>query len=228
VSAPSPRPPDEDQPVRLVPVDASWGERCRRVGRELLAVLGDAFDTPLGRVLEIHHVGSTAVPGLDAEPTLDVMVRVDGWPLDEAARKALAAIGFVDHGEHGIAGRRFFARGGHVVHLHVVAPGAVPMLRRHVAFRDLLTVDRAARRDDADLKRCLVTDHRGGRSAYVQGKHGWIRAVVPRELPDLDGDTGVVRVPTLAPEIALLTKARAWLSSALRRDPRHRWADLLA
>ena len=421
MSAPSPRPPDEDRPVRLVPVDASWGERYRRVGRELLAVLGDAFDTPSGRVLELHHVGSTAVPGLDAKPTLDVMVRVDRWPLDEAARTALAAIGFVDHGEHGIAGRRFFTRGVHVVHLHVVAPGAVPMLRRHVAFRDLLTGDRAARRDYADLKRRLVSAHRGGRQAYVQGKHGWIRAVearavedataglgfapvaravrafrtardvpwggwaigggwaldlflggpsrghqdvdvvvdrvhaerlldaasrsgvafrtargpwpagatlpvgdpadpsgssvdrlegregralatpafeqaeaalgeplfwdvvletrpgtewrlrtdpdvrmamvravVPMELPDLDHDAGVVRVPTLAPEIVLLTKARlsgrgegtedgakddddlrrvvaaldpgarAWLSRALRRDPRHRWADLLA
>lgn len=188
--SPDPSPPDEDQPVRLVPVDASWGERYRRVGRELLAALGDAFDTPGGRVLEIHHVGSTAVPGLDAKPTLDVMARVDRWPLDETARTALASIGFVDHGEHGIAGRRFFTRGGHVVHLHVVAPGEVPMLRRHLAFRDLLAGDRAARRDYADLKRRLVTAHRGGRSAYVDGKHDWIRAVQARAVSQATDSMG--------------------------------------
>lgn len=190
MTGPGRRPPDDDPPVRLVSVDASWGERYRRVGRELLGAWGDAFETPAGRLLEVHHVGSTAVIGLDAKPTLDVIARVAQWPLDPAARTDLGAIGFVDHGEHGLPGRRFFTRGGHAVHLHVVGPDSLPMLRRHLAFRDLLLSEPTARRAYARLKARLVANHRGDRSAYVQGKHDWIRAVEARAVAEAPARTG--------------------------------------
>ncbi len=197
-----PRPPDEDQPVRLVPVGDAWGERYRRVGRELLGAWGDAFESRAGRLLEIHHVGSTAVRGLDAKPTLDVMARAADWPLDQEALTDLAAIGFVDHGEHALPGRRFFTRGGHLVHLHVVAPHAVSMLRRHLAFRDLLRSEPDSRQAYARLKARLVVDHRGDRSAYVRGKHAWIRAFEARAVEETIARTGFGPVARVARALA--------------------------
>jgi GrpB-like predicted nucleotidyltransferase (UPF0157 family) len=128
--------PVEDE-VRLVRVDGTWRERYRRVATELRELVGG--DRPLTR---LHHVGSTAVPGALAKPTLDLMAPASRWPLAPATVAALAALGYVDHGEHGLPGRRYFTRGGHAVHLHVVDPGS-GHLERHLALRDLL-------RDDPD------------------------------------------------------------------------------
>lgn len=165
----------EDE-VRLVEVDGAWRERYRAVATELRGLVGG--DRPL---LRLHHVGSTAVPGLLAKPTLDLMAPAARWPLDPATVAALAAFGYVDHGEHGLPGRHYFARGGHEVHLHVVDPGS-GHLERHLALRDLLRSDADARERYARRKRELVRAHAGDRAAYVAGKDALVRELEVRAL----------------------------------------------
>ncbi len=53
-----------------MPYDASWPEQFDRLRRLLTAALGP-------RALEVHHVGSTSVPGLAAKPIIDVDVVVE-------------------------------------------------------------------------------------------------------------------------------------------------------
>jgi GrpB-like predicted nucleotidyltransferase (UPF0157 family) len=56
---------------------------------------------------KVAHVGSTAVPGLEAKPILDLPVGLaDQQGIDEAALR-LSAIGWPDLGEAGVAGRRY-------------------------------------------------------------------------------------------------------------------------
>jgi GrpB protein len=60
-----------DEPIRIAPYDPEWPAQFNRK-RDLVRhaigiwVLGD-----------IHHVGSTAVPGLDAKPTIDLLAGVE-------------------------------------------------------------------------------------------------------------------------------------------------------
>jgi GrpB-like predicted nucleotidyltransferase (UPF0157 family) len=165
-----------DDEVRLVLVDGAWRERYRGVATELRALIGGG--RPLSR---LHHVGSTAVPGAWAKPTLDLMAPADRWPLAAETVAALGALGYVDHGEHGLPGRRFFARGGHEVHLHVVDP-ASDHLERHLALRDLLRSDPVARERYARCKRRLVEEHAGDRTAYAAGKDALVRELEARAL----------------------------------------------
>jgi len=74
--------------MELSEPDSSWAEQFESIRSEVLDVLG-----ALARSIE--HIGSTAVPGLLAKPTIDVLVVVDDT--DDVLRRieALAALGFV-------------------------------------------------------------------------------------------------------------------------------------
>lgn len=65
-----------DEPIRLVPYDPSWPER--------FAEERDALEQAIGAwaIGGIHHIGSTAVPGLDAKPIIDILVGVESRPIN--------------------------------------------------------------------------------------------------------------------------------------------------
>src|SRR4051794_38285053 len=55
--------------VVVVPYDHQWPDLFSQVGSRLRNVLG-------ATALRIDHIGSTAVPGLDAKPIIDVQISV--------------------------------------------------------------------------------------------------------------------------------------------------------
>ena len=55
----------EPYEIRLHEHDPAWAGEARRVEEHVRGLLG-------GRVLEVHHVGSTSVPGLPAKAVLDL------------------------------------------------------------------------------------------------------------------------------------------------------------
>ena len=63
--------------IEVVPYDAAWPATYERVAASVREALH-------GRVLDLQHVGSTAVPGLPAKPVIDVdLVVADELPLDQ-------------------------------------------------------------------------------------------------------------------------------------------------
>ena len=163
------------RPVELVPYDPQWPVRAEALIAELRAAAPGAFEA-------LHHVGSTAVPGLAAKPVIDLLGEAASLSQMEAARPALAALGYRWRGENGIAGRRYFARDDpdtatRRVHLHVHASDD-PAVARHLAFRDSLRADPAlAEAYLAEKRRCAAL-HPGDSGAYTACKAGWIAGVV--------------------------------------------------
>ena len=86
-------------PVSVVPHDAAW--------RQKFAIEADEIRRALGRnVLAVHHIGSTAVPGILAKPIVDILVdvsRIEG--VDEQTER-MDELGFEACGEYGVRGRR--------------------------------------------------------------------------------------------------------------------------
>lgn len=108
---------------------------------------------PADRVLAIHHVGSTAVPGLAAKPIIDLTVVVAEPAEEDAWVPDLAAVGFDQvirepwwH-EH-----RALVHSNPRSNLHVFGPDAAEPLRQRM-FRDWLIAhpDDLARYQDAKL-----------------------------------------------------------------------------
>lgn len=116
--------------IEVVEYDPDWPNRFEAAARPLLRLLGD-------RVVALEHIGSTAVPGLVAKPVIDMLLEVRSLSDLDALAPDIEAIGYDARGENGIAGRRYFIRGGahRTHHLHAFAQGD-PHLNRHRAFRD--------------------------------------------------------------------------------------------
>lgn len=128
--------------AEVVPYDPGWPRRFEATAAALRAALGV-------NVLAVHHIGSTAVPGLAAKPILDVLPVVADLGAVDRAEAAMAAAGFSARGENGLAGRRYFVRatgGRRTDHVHVYADGDAA-IARHLAVRDFLRAhpDEAAR-----------------------------------------------------------------------------------
>ena len=154
--------------VDVVPYDPAWPERASRAIAEVRAALD-------GVALEIEHIGSTAVPGLDAKPVIDLMLAVAELRLVAERADRLVAIGFQP--VESIPGRLLFVRPG-THHLHVVtAPGwdtrNQRLLRDHLRGAD---EDRARY---ADLKHALAA---GGLSPeeYTRAKTELIQEMTDR------------------------------------------------
>jgi len=160
----------------LVEVGPAWPRRADAWIRRLRHALGHGFDG--GALLDIAHVGSTAVPGFVAKPTIDLIARVHPWPLAPAAEARLVALGFVAHGERGIPGRAYYTRGGHALHLHVVGVES-DHWARHVALRDFLRGDDAARERYAAAKATALASAGAGGRAAVQGDDRGARHAPP-------------------------------------------------
>ena len=135
-------------------------------------------------VVEVHHVGSTAVPGLAAKPVLDVMPVAAGPAEALEAVSRMTALGYRYRGENGIAGRCYFEKavdGRTVAHVHMFPLGH-PAVRTHLAFRDYLRTHPDAARDYERLKWDLAAKYRNDRGAYTSAKAAFIEDIIAAAL----------------------------------------------
>ncbi len=159
--------------IEIVEYRADWP---RVFEREAAAIL--AACRPL--IAEVHHIGSTSVPGLAAKPILDVLPVAAGQADAAEAVSRMTALGYRYRGENGIAGRFYFDRvvdGRTVMHVHVF-PAGHPEIRRHLAFRDYLRTNPDIAREYERLKRELATRYRDDRRAYTDAKAAFITRVI--------------------------------------------------
>src|SRR5262249_5441535 len=154
-------------PIVLVQHDSCWRDDF---GRESAAV-GAALGTAL---VELHHIGSTAVPGIVAKPVIDMLAVVtDVISLD--ARPWLEHLGYQAMGEFGIKGRRYFRKtsteGVRTHQIHAFAVGS-PEINRHLSFRDYLRSHPEAQQY-ARLKEELAGRFVDDIDGYSDGKTGF-------------------------------------------------------
>ena len=135
--------------VAVVAYDPSWPDRYATVAGEIRAALGDA-------VLDLEHVGSTAVPGLAAKDVIDIDLTVTD-PRDERAYiPALEGIGWRHElREPSWHEHRGLSRRGPRANLHVFGPDC-PEVIRHRMFRDWLRSHPDDRRRYEAAKRAAV------------------------------------------------------------------------
>lgn len=162
-----------DDHIEVVPYDPAWPAAFAKERDALAAALGGALGA-------IEHIGSTAIPGISAKPTIDLMAGSSELKVDEGAVAALAKLGYRYLGEYGIAGRHFFRKGSPPTHhLHWVRRGG-DFWYKQVVFRDYML----AAHDDAkayeDLKKGLAARFHNDRSRYTAAKTDFVVAALER------------------------------------------------
>ena len=150
--------------VTVSPYDEEWVSLFEEEANKLKGLLGE-------QAVEVHHFGSTAVPGMIAKPIIDILLVVRDISLIEAYNADLEAFGYEAKGENGIPGRRFFQKGGdhRTHHLHVYQAGS-PEIERHLAFRDYLRTHLVAMKEYGKLKEQLSQQFPFDIESYINGK----------------------------------------------------------
>ena len=159
--------------IIVVPFDPLWSERFRQEALRISAVFSQ-------ELISIHHIGSTAIPGMMAKPVLDIMPVVREIHRVESFNSAMVQLGYEAMGEFGIPGRRHFVKGAdddRTHHLHIYEPNH-PEVTRHLNFRDYLTAHAEEARQYALLKTELARQHRNDINRYMQGKDVFIKGVL--------------------------------------------------
>ena len=141
-------------------------------------------------VMEVHHVGSTSVPGMAAKPILDIMPVVASPNDGEKAVGSMTALGYRYRGENELPGRFYFDKivdGRTVAHIHML-PAGHPDARKHLVLRDHLRSHPETARDYERLKRELALKYRDDRLAYTESKAEFINRVIDTAMDDF-GDS---------------------------------------
>ena len=138
----------------------------------------------IGRwLVGIEHVGSTAVPGLDAKPVIDVMPGLGSMSDADLCVEPLIGLGYSYWEEGAEPHHRLFAKfvddgwTARTHNLHLVEAGGWYWKER-LLFRDYLRADPATARKYAQLKRGLAQRYEDDREAYTAAKKEFVATVV--------------------------------------------------
>ncbi|RTL72160.1 MAG: GrpB family protein [Hyphomicrobiales bacterium] len=185
--------------VLLAPYDDAWPEHFRAERRLLERVL------PKDAVQTIEHAGSTAVPGLEAKPIIDIFIAV---PRVATARVTLVepitSLGYVYWVENPDPDAMFFVKGmppfgeRRTHHIHVMQPGT-PRWQRVMLFRDYLRTHSAEAQNYLALKRTLAARYSTDREAYTKAKDNYIAGVVKAARAERDKNTEPTHEPKETP-----------------------------
>jgi GrpB-like predicted nucleotidyltransferase (UPF0157 family) len=157
--------------IQVVAHDPAWRSEFEAEAQRITQALGDI-------VVRLHHIGSTAMPGIYAKPIIDFLLEVDDLVELEDRTSAMAQLGYEALGEFGIPGRRYFrknnAAGVRTHQVHAFAADS-PQIERHLAFRDYMIAHPAAGRAYGELKQKLARKHPQDIEAYMAGKDPFIK-----------------------------------------------------
>ena len=168
----------------IEPYNPRWKAEFENMERLLRVALHDL-------IMDIQHVGSTAVPGLLAKPVLDIDIIIEDKTLLPAIIQRLDKLGYLFNGDQGIPGRFAFRQTAETVpfsgkehkwqqhHLYVCYSDSLA-LKNHLLLRNALRENKELANDYSKLKQSLV-DNGITREEYTSGKTAFILYVLERE-----------------------------------------------
>jgi GrpB-like predicted nucleotidyltransferase (UPF0157 family) len=159
--------------VEIVEYDPAW-PAAYAAERERLAPL-----LPTG--VELHHFGSTAVPGLAAKPVIDMIALVDDLDAPLAALVQPGGYQYPPAFNATLTNRRFLCyptAAYRTHHLHLV--DEPEELERRLCFRDRLRADPVLASEYVALKRALAERYRDDREAYTEAKGEFVKLRLDR------------------------------------------------
>lgn len=154
--------------IQVVNFDPIWAQLFEAEFQLLSETLG-------ANALAIEHIGSTSVPKLAAKPIIDILVAVECLDAIDEKNEQMQAAGYTVKGEYGIAGRRYFQKGGfqRTHHVHVFRIGD-SNLTRHRAFKAYLIAHPDIANEYAKLKLDAARKSQNSSQLYMALKNDFI------------------------------------------------------
>lgn len=143
-----------------------WPLLFEKEAIRIKAALGD-------NCVEIHHIGSTAVPDLSAKPIIDILPVVQN--ILNINISAIEALGYKSQGELGMPFRRYFSNGNYNIHIWEKGAGEI---QKQLLFRDYLRTHTEARTAYQVLKENLAEKFKKERPTYTTKKELFVKDIL--------------------------------------------------
>lgn len=155
-------------PIVLTPHQPQWKDWAKEEIADISSLLSGY--NPI-----INHIGSTAIPGIQAKPIIDILVEITpetDWQRikDEMETAGYICMSFSD--THMSFNKGYTPRGyaAKVFHIHIHAVGD----NDEICFRDFLIAHPDAAREYERLKLSLLPKYKNNRDKYTEAKSGFV------------------------------------------------------
>jgi GrpB-like predicted nucleotidyltransferase (UPF0157 family)/mannose-6-phosphate isomerase-like protein (cupin superfamily) len=163
----------KEEEIHISPYDPAWPEKFEKEKRVIEKILGSRITGG------IHHVGSTAVPGLSAKPVIDIMAGVQNLQKAKSYIDILSKIHY-QYFPYKPEVMHWFCKPSlehRTHHLYLMEPASREWNAR-LAFRDYLRTHPGVQREYETLKSTLAMKFRDDREKYTEAKTEFIKNVV--------------------------------------------------
>lgn len=164
--------------VEVVPYNPQWKKAFDAESQRITTVLAE-------NIVFVHHIGSTAIPGIYAKPVIDFLIEVKNIDLITKQTPAMEKLGYEAMGEFGLIGRRYFRQenppGTRIHHVHIYATNS-PEIERHLAFRDYMIAHPQNAEQYSQLKQKLAQKYPYDIESYMDGKDEFITRMEQKAL----------------------------------------------
>ena len=163
----------------LVNHDSGWRAEFEAEAVALRQVFQD-------RLVSIHHVGSTCIPGIQAKPEIDILVVLDEVDSISQYSNAMVEHGYAVRGEEDDPGHFYYSKDSdgtrsHKVHACLVGHRVIWEM---LLFKAYLLANQSRAQRYESLKTTLHQGNPEGMREYLEGKEPFIRETLSLALAD--------------------------------------------
>ncbi|QSJ01017.1 GrpB family protein [Bacillus sp. 3a] len=159
--------------VFLVPWSAEWVKEFEMEKKRIEEVIGQY-------IVNVHHIGSTAVSGLSAKPIIDIAIEINHFVDGEQCATALQGLGYSYRGTNVLPERHYFSKGEPRTHqIHMYQTGNRYLLEQ-INFRDYLRSNELAKSEYQQIKLNLSSVCKNDKHKYAEGKTDFVKSILER------------------------------------------------
>lgn len=161
--------------VELSPYTDEWKKLYDKEEKIILSLVKDY-------IINIQHVGSTSITGLNAKPIIDIIIGIKTFDYLPIIIEKFENNGYIYRPESGTDERILFVKGSNDIrthHINVVKWNGDEW-NNHLLFRDYLIKHSEAAKEYLNLKNRLAKEFKNDRNAYTEGKSEFIQGIILR------------------------------------------------
>lgn len=157
--------------MELSSYSPQWENLYKEEAIRIKDVVGDL-------VVEIQHIGSTAIPNMTAKPIIDIAVMLPAFDKAKGLIEPLYNLGY-NYDEPASSSERYFFRKGEPTqyHLSLTAPN-VSFWHRQILFRDYLINHPSIAKEYERLKVKMIKEDPTGREDYLKAKSPFVQRIL--------------------------------------------------
>jgi GrpB-like predicted nucleotidyltransferase (UPF0157 family) len=165
----------KDRKYDIISYDPNWSHEFQLAADSIRAIFGSD-------AIGIEHIGSTAVPGMDGKPCIDILVLVDDMSVVDMHRAPMEAAGYEYAGDFVMPGAILFRKmNGELLlsNIHVFQREH-PHVREMLQLRDYLRDNPGEVKAYSELKKELYAKYKDDYAQYRKYKDEYMEELKHR------------------------------------------------